>query len=270
MDTPINWHAAAHFSGRIDFSFTRRLPIQAWENHLKSHINNDNKLRKLLEPSPKPEIDCVRLIDPLYPKNLAEQPFAPPVLYISGRKSLLSSAHLSMVGSRKSTYLGRQFAKQLSTHAVTLGYTVVSGLAYGIDEAVHRGALAQTIGVMGQGIAAKRSGSRKQLCEAILKAGGLLISEYPPIQTPQKWTYLHRNRLIAWMGNPFILVEAAQRSGAMNTTRLALCANKQVYVVPHHPLVQSAEGCLNLFLEGACPLIHPNQLTAPHQSKLDY
>ena len=168
-----------------------------------------------------------------------------------------------MVGSRKSTHLGRQFAHQLSAHAVRLGYTVVSGLAYGIDEAAHRGALSHTIGIMGQGILAKRSGSRRQLCDNILEAGGLLISEYPPAHVPQKWTYLHRNRLIAWMGNPFILVEAAQRSGAMNTTRIALSAGKKVYVVPHHPLVQSAEGCLNLLLDGACPLIHQNQLEPP-------
>ena len=263
MDTPLNWHAAAHYSGRIDFSFTRELSHNLWKAHLKKHIRCDERLSWLFEHGPTPDADSVRIIDPLYPKALQEQAFAPPILYFSGRKSLFKGAHISMVGSRKSTHLGRQFAHQLSAHAVTLGYTVVSGLAYGIDEAAHRGALSHTIGVMGQGILAKRSGSRRQLCDSILKAGGLLISEYPPAHVPQKWTYLHRNRLIAWMGNPFILVEAAQRSGAMNTTRIALNSRKKIYVVPHHPLVQTAEGCLNLLLDGACPLIHHTQLEPP-------
>ena len=260
MEPNLNWHHAAKFSGRIDFSFTRHRPCSQWMQHLERLQLKENHLQALSTHSPAPDIDFIRLIDADYPQSLAEHAFAPPVLYCQGRRELLSKPAISIVGSRKSTFLGRQFAHTLGKYAAELGYSVVSGLAYGIDEAAHRGALQQTIGIMGQGICAKRSGSRGQLCSAILNAGGLLISEFPPDQPPQKWTYLHRNRLIAWMGDPLILVEAAQRSGAMNTTQLALEAGKKLYVVPHHPLIPSAQGGLKLLLEGAHPLIHPGQL----------
>jgi len=262
MEPYLNWHHAAKFSGRIDFSFTRHRPRSQWIQHLESLRLKADRLKVLLTPSPEPKIDFIRLIDAEYPQSLAEQAFAPPILYCLGRRDLLKRPAISIVGSRKSTFLGRQFAQSIGSHATRLGYSVVSGLAYGIDESAHRGALHQTIGIMGQGICAERNGSRAQLCSDILSAGGLLISEFPPEQPPQKWSYLHRNRLIAWMGNPLVLVEAAQRSGAMNTTQLALDAGKKLYVVPHHPLVPSAQGGLNLLLEGAQPLIHPEQL--PH------
>ena len=268
METRFNWHSAAKLSGRIDFSFTRSLPASAWIAHLKSLSLSEAKQHMLWSQTAAPDIPYLRLVDSAYPKALAEQPFAPPVLYYAGRPELLQQPALSIVGSRKSTLLVRQFAKAISSHAATIGYAVVSGLAYGIDEAAHRGALNQTIGIMGQGILAPRNPSRKHLCEDIIESGGLLISEFPPDQGPQKWSYLHRNRLIAWLGNPFILAEAAERSGAMNTTHIALNAQKTVYVVPHHPLVSSAQGSLSLLLEGAQPLIHPCQLPTLTQSNV--
>lgn len=259
MDNKFCWHRAAEISGRVDFSFTKFLPEEDWKDHLIKSIGM-TQVNRLYSPLKEPGVQYIRFIDKQYPKLLSDNQYAPPVIYVEGNQDLLKGPFVSIVGSRKSTYLGRQFAKQVSLHAQKMGHVTVSGLAYGIDEAAHRGALASTIGVMAQGIKANRSASRERLSCDILKAGGVLISEFPPNWPAQKWTYLHRNRLIAWLCNCFILVEAPKKSGAMNTTQIALDSNKPLYVVPHHPLVESAVGGLELILEGAVPLIHPAQL----------
>ena len=181
MESKLCWHRAAELSGRVDFSFMRTLSKEHWQDHLYKSIQTSERLNRLYTPLPEPEVPYIRLIDKDYPALLAAHPFAPPVIYLEGNRELLHRPCLSVVGSRKSTWLGRQFATRISQHGQKLGYAIVSGLAYGIDEAAHRGALANTIGIMGQGILTRRSGARARLSADIIRAGGLLISEFPPL-----------------------------------------------------------------------------------------
>lgn len=261
MDNCFCWHRAAYFSGKINFAFTLHQPKEQWPAALESQSVSKATITKLFGPNlAPPECSFVRLIDEAYPKGLKRTPYAPPILYYQGRLQCLERKAITIVGSRKSTWLGRQFATQLAEYTTHNGYCVVSGLAYGIDEAAHRGGLSHTVGIMGQGILAERQGARKKLCRDIIRSGGLIISEFPPLMSAQIWTFLHRNRIMAWLSDVFVLVEAPVRSGAMNTTRIALESGVPLYVVPHHPLVASAKGGLELLLSGATPLISVEQI----------
>jgi DNA processing protein len=264
MDNCFCWHKAAYFSGKINFTFTRHHKKEKWVDALESQSVSKATITTLFTPlSPSPKCSFVRLIDEDYPSGLKDLPYAPPILYYQGQLQCLKRMAVTIVGSRKSTWLGRQFATQLAEYTTSKGYCVVSGLAYGIDEAAHRGGLRHTVGIMGQGILAERRGARKKLCTEIIRAGGLLISEFPPSMSAQIWTFLHRNRIMAWLADIFVLVEAPVRSGAMNTTRIALDTGVPLYVVPHHPLVESAQGGLELLLSGATPLISVEQIPSP-------
>ncbi len=201
----------------------------------------------------------MRLSDPEYPEILRNCPYAPPVLFYSGDLGQLRKPGVAVVGARRCSDPGRRFAGDLARRLAEMGVCVVSGLAWGIDEAAHTGAPSATIAVLGQGIHTL-TGRARRLAEGILDAGGLILSEFPPDKSAQKYTFPQRNRVIAGLSQHLVVVEAAIRSGSLTTAQAALELGREVWAVPGAPWSPHAEGCLRLLSEGAGLLRSPDDL----------
>ena len=203
----------------------------------------------------------LRQIDDIYPKSLLGIQ-SPPVLFYKGDIGLLKATKIGVVGTRKCSVQGAVFTKNISQFLSDSDIVSISGLAYGIDEIVHQNAQGKTIGIMPCGFGGKLPIRTQNICNQIVKEGGLLLSEFAPNTPPRKWRFIQRNRIIAWLADELILVEAPLQSGALHTVRFAMEKEKKVWVVPSSPLVYSNHGGLELIAAGFPPLCHINQLSA--------
>ena len=251
------WHGAASLSGRLDLSGLRRAAgAEPWETlsaeRLVSAGVSPAHVRALRAAAPLAALGPAwTLQDPAYPAALAALPYAPPVLFAEGNAARLHDPLVAIVGARACTGLGAAMARRLSAAVAAAGGTVVSGLAYGIDTAAHEAAAGSTIAVLGQGLAAPMTRAQARLRAAILDAGGLVLTEFPPTHPASPRTFPQRNRIIAGLARATVVVEAKLRSGSLGTARAALDAGREVLAVPGHPLQPEAEGCLLLLAEGA-------------------
>jgi DNA processing protein len=195
----------------------------------------------------------ITLADADYPAPLLHLADPPPLLYLQGRRELLSRPALAIVGSRNATRQGEANAEAFAAHLAQCGLTIVSGLARGIDSAAHRGALAteaSTIAVLGTGGDVVYPDSNRALADRIAQQG-LLVSEYPLGTAPLPQNFPRRNRLIAAAARGVLVVEAAPDSGSLITARLAAEIGRDVMAIPgsiHSPL---ARGCHQLIRDGA-------------------
>ena len=195
----------------------------------------------------------VTLGDPAYPRRLLETADPPLLLYVQGRIELLAAESIAIVGSRNATRQGldnaRSFAAQLS-HA---GFTIVSGLALGIDAAAHEGGLegaGSTVAVVGTGIDSAYPTRNRALANRI--AGeGLLVSEYSLGTPPLPAHFPQRNRIIAGLARATLVVEAAPQSGSLITARLANEAGRDVLAIPGSIHSPQSRGCHALIKQGA-------------------
>ena len=174
-------------------------------------------------------------------------------LWVRGDGSLadLAARSVAIVGTRTATDYGEQVAADFAADLAGLGWTVVSGLAYGIDAAAHRGALVgagPTIGVLACGVDKPYPKGNLGLYEQI-SASGLVISEHPPGAAPQRPRFLVRNRIIAGLSLGTVVVEMAPRSGAMSTATHAAHLNRHVMCVPGPVTSQMSVGCHQLLRE---------------------
>lgn len=191
--------------------------------------------------------------DPDYPAWLAEIHDPPGVLYVRGARRWLNQPMLAIVGSRNATLHGIETATELATQLSQAGWTIVSGLALGIDMAAHQGALegpGSTVGVMGCGINQIYPRRHQRLGEQIAERGAL-ISELPPDTPPAAAFFPRRNRLIAGLAHGVVVVEAALQSGSLITARLAGEAGREVFAVPGPVRSGVSRGCHQLLREGA-------------------
>ncbi|MEO6387088.1 MAG: DNA-processing protein DprA [Croceibacterium sp.] len=196
---------------------------------------------------------------PGYPEVLAQVEGAPPILTIRGDASLAARPCVAMVGARNASAaaikLARDFAHALSGE----GFTVVSGLARGIDGAAHEGALPATIGVIASGIEIAYPPQHTALQERIASEG-LLIAEQPPGTEPRGSHFPSRNRIIAGLAAGTLVVEAAPKSGSLITARLAGEAGREVMAIPGSPLDARSHGCNQLIREGAVLVQSPEDV----------
>ncbi|HEU4352152.1 MAG TPA: DNA-processing protein DprA [Burkholderiales bacterium] len=201
----------------------------------------------------QPGRSIVTLADEAYPRLLLEIPDPPPVLYAHGRTELLGGPALAIVGSRNSTQQGEVNAESLAKALSDAGFTIVSGLALGIDAAAHRGGLAgasSTIAVLGTG-ADVTYPSRNAALAARIAERGLLITEFPLGTPPAAQNFPRRNRLISGLARGCLVVEAALASGSLITARAAAEQGREVFAIPgsiHSPL---SKGCHALIKSGA-------------------
>jgi len=189
--------------------------------------------------------------DPEYPPPLAAIANPPPALWAMGDLSLFSRPTVSIVGARNASSLGRRMAYALARDLGAAGYTVVSGLARGIDASAHEGALGTgTIAVQGGGVDIIYPSENTRLAQAIANQG-LRLSEQPMGLQPQARHFPPRNRIIAGIGLATIVVEAAVKSGSLITARDALDLGRDVMAVPGHPFDARANGGNLLIRDGA-------------------
>ncbi|AZL58506.1 DNA-protecting protein DprA [Tabrizicola piscis] len=189
-----------------------------------------------------------------YPHALLSLADAPPVLWALGDVSLLNRPAIGMVGARNASSLGMRMARRLAQGLVAAGFTVVSGMARGIDGEAHAAALAEgpasTVAVMAGGVDVIYPPENTALA-AEIAAKGCRISEQPPGLEPQARHFPLRNRLVAGLGRAVIVVEAASKSGSLITARMALDQGREVMAVPGHPFDARAAGCNMLIRDGA-------------------
>ncbi|MGZ4614995.1 MAG: DNA-processing protein DprA [Actinomycetes bacterium] len=186
-------------------------------------------------------------------------PRRPLALWVSGggRLGRLSGRAVAVVGARACTAYGEHVAAELAAGLCDRGWTVVSGAAFGIDAAAHRGALAvdgSTVAVLACGVDVVYPSAHGRLLSGI-RDGGVVVSELPPGCRPTKSRFLGRNRVIAALGRGTVVVEAALRSGAMNTAGHAASLSREVMAVPGPVTSPMSAGCHELVRSAAASLV---------------
>ncbi len=185
-----------------------------------------------------------------YPGLLSELESAPPILTCRGQVALASAPCVAIVGARNASAASVKLARDWSAQLAEAGFTVVSGLARGIDGASHEGGFPRTIGVIASGIDIAYPPQHADLQERIASKG-LLIAEQSPGTQPLGRHFPSRNRIIAGISSGTLVVEAAPRSGTLITARLAGEAGREVMAIPGSPLDQRSLGANQLIRDGA-------------------
>lgn len=195
----------------------------------------------------------VTLGDDAYPLSLLELSDPPPVLYVKGRRELLTRHGIAVVGSRNATPQGMETARSFARALSDAGLVVVSGLALGIDAAAHDGALegrASTVAIVGTGLDIVYPARNRELAHKIARHGAL-ISEFALGTPALAANFPRRNRLISGMAKGCLVVEAALSSGSLITARLANEHGKDVFAIPGSIHSALSKGCHVLIKQGA-------------------
>jgi DNA processing protein len=196
----------------------------------------------------------IKWTDDDYPANLRQIADPPPFLFVRGTAQMTDSNCIAIVGARAASDIGRRMAQRLGLELAAKGFTVVSGLARGIDGEAHQGALDAhgiTLAVLGCGVDVIYPAEHRKLAEAIIEGGGALISELPIGTQPLAENFPTRNRILSGLCLGVVIVEAAEKSGSLITARMALEQDRQVFAVPGSPLTGKTRGSNRLLKEGA-------------------
>ena len=188
-----------------------------------------------------------------YPRSLRDLPDPPGVLFVKGEIVPADALAIAVVGSRHATHYGLTQAERLSAGLARAGFTVVSGLARGIDSAAHRGALAaggRTIAVLASGVMNIYPPENQQLAGEIAERGAV-VSESPTRFEPIAGMFPQRNRIISGLSLGVLVVEASQRSGALITARHAMEQGRDVFAVPGPITSRMSHGTHRLIRDGA-------------------
>ena len=186
-----------------------------------------------------------------FPKTLYTIDTPPAALWITGRTDLLASPTVALIGARNASATGTRMAAQLAAGLGEAGFTVVSGLARGIDAAAHHAALTTgTLAVFAGGVDVIYPIQNTELAEQIMTRG-LCVSDQPIGQQPFARHFVGRNRIISGLARAVIVVEAAAKSGSVGTARIALDQGRDVLAVPGHPFDPRVAGCNMLIRDGA-------------------
>jgi DNA processing protein len=199
-------------------------------------------------------VRAVPLGHPGYPARLADLAGPPPLLYFRGDWSVADENAIGIVGSRSCTSYGLRVATQLARELARAGYTIVSGLARGIDAAAHRGAMeggGRTVAALAGGLSRIYPPEHAPLADEISTGRGCLLTETPMGMDPQAAMFPARNRIISGLSRAVIVVEANARSGALITARHAADQGREVYAVPGPVDSQASAGCHELLRKGA-------------------
>jgi len=200
------------------------------------------------------QADGVRVLlwhTPDYPATLNALPDAPPVLFCRGTLQENDRRAVALVGTRQPTAQGRRVAAMLAAGCAARGWTVISGLATGIDAVAHQSALeagGRTLAVLGSGVCAVYPPGNRALAGRLIERGALL-SETHPHAAPSAPTLVARNRLISGLSRAVIVVEAGADSGCLHAVRFAHAQNRAVFTV-----ISGARGNARVLAEGAHPL----------------
>jgi DNA processing protein len=194
----------------------------------------------------------VTFLDDDYPSRLRTIPDPPPLLFVTGRLSR-ADQHVAIVGSRRPTPAGRLLTEELARDLAALGFTIVSGLARGVDGAAHRGAIkadGRTIAVLGCGIDRTYPPEHDELRQDVERHGAV-VSELPLGAAPHDYHFPRRNRIISGMSLGVLVTEAALQSGSLITARLAADQGREVFALPGFVKAENSRGPNSLIRQGA-------------------
>jgi DNA processing protein len=197
-------------------------------------------------------VSVVPLGDPAYPEPLAAFDDGPPLLYFCGGLTPADRQAVGIVGSRHCTAYGRKMAERLAAGLVRAGFTVISGLARGIDGVAHRAALdagGRTVAVLAGGLSRIYPSEHTALADEIAGRGALM-TETPMTVDPQPGMFPARNRIISALSRAVVVVEAGERSGALITATHAAEQGREVFAMPGNADSPASAGCLNLIRNG--------------------
>ena len=208
------------------------------------------------------QIDILTPDSEAFPRLLMEIPNPPSVLFVRGQFAPMDALSIAIVGTRGATAYGRNQAQRFARILARSGLTIVSGLARGIDTAAHLGAIegnGRTIAVQSNGVAEIYPPQNAELAERVISSGAL-ISEMPPGTKPRRGMFPQRNRLISGLSLGTIVIEAAERSGALITARLAGEQGREVFALPGMVTSPGAKGCHKLIRDGATLVESPEHV----------
>ncbi|MBU0722395.1 DNA-processing protein DprA [Patescibacteria group bacterium] len=211
---------------------------------------------KLLENLNKEKLQALTIEDPAYPK-LLKQIYDPPfILYYRGSLEAFNGFLLAVVGTRKYSAYGARVTEKLVRELAFNKLTIVSGMALGIDTLAHAATLeagGKTIAVLGSGLEQQNiyPSQNRYMADKIQAHGGLILSEYPIGTMPLKHHFPQRNRIISGLSIATLVIEAAEKSGALITAFHALEQNREVFAVPGSIYSSSSEGANRLITMGA-------------------
>lgn len=191
---------------------------------------------------------------PAYPRQLRVESSHPLALYVRGNVAALATSSLALVGTRRASPYGLEQASLLARDLAARGWTIVTGLALGIDAASHQGALAAggtTIGVIGSGLDRFYPEENLALAQEIVEKGGAVVSEFSFGRPPDTQTFPQRNHTVAALARGVIAVEAPLKSGTLITTDCAVEMGRTVMAIPGRVDSARSAGCLNLIRAGA-------------------
>lgn len=204
----------------------------------------------------------IKFCDPHYPFLLKQISNPPLVLFIMGKSQLLAETQIAVIGSRQVTEYGRKWTEFFVKEFVKYGFTITSGLAFGVDGISHHTALTaqgRTVAVLGSGLANIYPQQHTMLADHI-KETGILISEYLPDSPPLPKQFPRRNRIISGLSKATVVIEAGLKSGSLITARYAIEQNRDLFTLPA-PLGNPAfEGNHWLLQQGAYLLVEPEDL----------
>jgi DNA processing protein len=199
------------------------------------------------------QVQVLAVWHPDYPATLRSIPDPPSLLFVRGALRPTDGLAIAIVGTRHATPYGVAQAQRLASGLARAGFTIVSGLARGIDAAAHQGALSaggRTLAVLGSGVCCVYPPEHHTLAEQVVQHGALL-SESPPEAPPVPGIFPARNRIITGLSLGVIVVEAADRSGALSSAQHAAEQGREVFAVPGRVDSRMSRGCHRLLRDGA-------------------
>jgi DNA processing protein len=229
--------------------------LHAWQDHADPGAE--------LAEAAKRGISIITQDDADYPAPLRDIYDRPLLLYVWGKLEPRDRHAISIVGSRRATTYGTQTTKKFSYQLAHAGFTIVSGLARGIDTAAHEAALAangRTIAVIGSGLAKLYPPENLGLAEKIAAGNGAVVSEFPLHTAPDKQTFPMRNRIVAGWARAVLVIECPAWSGSLITANLATEYGRPVFAVPGQIDKPTFAGCHQLIRDGATLVADPSHL----------
>ena len=228
-----------------------KLPDYIIEALINFRNANPNCPEQLFDYCRSKKISLCSIKDDDYPE-LLKHISNPPVLFYYRGTIKADTARIAIVGTRRATRYGENIAMRLGSDIANKGVTVVSGAAIGIDTFAHIGALktGRTVAVLGAGLDTHFTSDKKRLLDQIIE-NGAVISEYSPRTPSNKGTFPHRNRIIAGLSHGVVVVEAGDRSGALNTAQHAGNFGRLLFAIPSNLYSEQSRGCHALIRDGA-------------------
>lgn len=230
---------------------------KAWQKE-KTALDAEKEWQKLKNLN----IAVILKEDKNYPPLLKEIASPPFGIYVLGQIEYTQPV-IAIVGTRAATPQGKEIAYNFAYQLSGAGFTIVSGLAMGIDENSHQGALdgkGKTIAVLGTALDNIYPKQNQRLAKRILEAGGAIISEFPLGQEYRPQNFLIRNRIISGLTQAALIIEAPEKSGALATARFALEQNRDVFAIPGGITAKNYQGSNRLIRDGAALITQPKDI----------